>query len=134
MRVNRANQSELENKAELQLLDHRHNASKGTCHPIQMGKDTLAVSSVPPRENRKGYMLGNTSSLNFMDHDITDAQKVLELAREKYWCAKCIPGTRAHIIFIVTFHVDSNEGGIRFEGYECSISVNKKEYNQVLDY
>jgi hypothetical protein len=35
-------------------------------------------------------MLDKVSDLKFMDHDITDEKKFLELAREKYLCAKSI--------------------------------------------
>jgi hypothetical protein len=37
-------------------------------------------------------MLGKSVSLKFVDHEITDEQEFLEMAQEKYLCAKIIPG------------------------------------------
>jgi hypothetical protein len=38
-------------------------------------------------------MLNRVVRLKFTDHDITDEKKILEMAREKYLCAKSVPGT-----------------------------------------
>jgi hypothetical protein len=39
-------------------------------------------------------MLGKIVGLKFIDHDIIDAQKFPELARENYLRTRIIPGTR----------------------------------------
>jgi hypothetical protein len=57
------------------------------------GKYPLATPTVPPSVSVEGDMLGKVVSLKFVDHDITDEQKFLEIAREKYLCAKSVPGT-----------------------------------------
>jgi hypothetical protein len=43
-------------------------------------------------------MLSKVSGLKFMDHDITEEKKFLELAREKYLCAKSVLGTRVIVL------------------------------------
>jgi hypothetical protein len=47
-----------------------------------MGKYLLEVPPVPPGVSREEDMLGKTIGLKFLDHDITDEQPFLELARE----------------------------------------------------
>jgi hypothetical protein len=43
----------------------------------------LATLEIPLGVIVEGNMLGNIVSLKFVDHDITDEQKFLELAMEK---------------------------------------------------
>jgi hypothetical protein len=40
-------------------------------------------------------MLKKIANLKFMDHDITDTQKFLELARDQYLCTRIVPGMGA---------------------------------------
>jgi hypothetical protein len=56
------------------------------------GKYPLPIAPVPDGVSSDEDMLGKISSLKFMDHDITDAQKFPELAREKYLHTRSIPG------------------------------------------
>jgi hypothetical protein len=53
----------------------------------------LKIALVPHGVSTKGDMLGNVAS-KFVDHDIIDQHKFLELAREKYLCTRSVPGTR----------------------------------------
>lgn len=43
-------------------------------------------------------MLGKIAALKFVDHNITDEQKFPELAKEKYLCAKSVPGIGAILL------------------------------------
>jgi len=61
----------------------------------RMGKYPLLVPPVPSRMSREGDMLGNTTILKFLDHDIIDEQPFPELAREKYSCAESVSDVEA---------------------------------------
>jgi hypothetical protein len=56
-------------------------------------KYPLATLVLPPGVSIEGEMLEKVSAVKFVDHHIIDEQKFLELAREKYLCAKRISGT-----------------------------------------
>jgi hypothetical protein len=55
------------------------------------GKYPLSVAPVLVGVSSEGEMLGNISNLKFMDHDIIDAQKFPELAKEQYFRTRSIP-------------------------------------------
>jgi hypothetical protein len=57
------------------------------------GKYPLETSPIPLGVSVEGAILGKISTLKFVDHDITDEKRFLEMARGMYLCAKSVPGT-----------------------------------------
>jgi hypothetical protein len=57
-----------------------------------MGSTHCPIAPVLDGVSSDEDMLGEDFSLKFMDHDITDAHKFPELAREKYLHTRSIPG------------------------------------------
>jgi hypothetical protein len=57
------------------------------------GKYPSFMLDIPPGVIIEGDMLGNIVALKFVDHEIMDEQKFLEMERENCLCAKRIPGT-----------------------------------------
>jgi hypothetical protein len=76
------------------------------------GKYPLSIAPVLTGVSSEEDMLGKISNLKFMDHDITDAHKFPELARDQYLCTRSIPGT----------------GEILLEPQEWAWGWRKKEY------
>jgi hypothetical protein len=72
----------------------------------------LEASPIPPSVSVEGDMLGKVFSLKFVDHDITDEQKFLELAREKYLCTKSVPGIGAILLETQTWETRLMKMGI----------------------
>jgi hypothetical protein len=56
------------------------------------GKYSLSIEPVLTSVSSAEDMLGKIANLKFMDHDITDAKKISELAREQYLCTRSVPG------------------------------------------
>jgi hypothetical protein len=57
------------------------------------GKYMLPTSPVPLGVSIEGDILGKVAGIKFMDHDITDAKKFPDLAKEKYLHTRSVPGT-----------------------------------------
>lgn len=56
------------------------------------GKYPLSIAPVLTSVSSAEDMLGKIANLKFMDHDITDAKKFPELAREQYLRTRSVPG------------------------------------------
>jgi hypothetical protein len=61
-------------------------------HVQDNGKYSLPTTPVPPSVGSEAKMLKKIAGLKFMDHDITDEQKISKLVREKYLRTRSIPG------------------------------------------
>jgi hypothetical protein len=56
-------------------------------------KYPLPIASVLKWVKKYEDMLGKVANLKFMDHDITNKQRFLELVRDQYLCTNTNPGT-----------------------------------------
>jgi hypothetical protein len=61
-------------------------------------KYPLVTLDIPPGVIIEGDPMGKVVSLKFSDHDITYAQKFLDLAWDKYLCTKSVLGTGAILV------------------------------------
>jgi hypothetical protein len=74
---------------------------KDTAPQVRLPKDAkypLVMPEIPPGVIIEGDLMGKVVALKFLDHDITDAQKFLELAWDKYLCTKSVPGIGAILV------------------------------------
>jgi hypothetical protein len=78
------------------LLSRMDNAP--SIHVPTNGKYPFLTSPVPPGVNMEREMPDNITILKFMDHDITDERKFLELAKEIYFFTRSIPRIRAILL------------------------------------
>jgi hypothetical protein len=62
-------------------------------HLLANGKYPLGTTLVSPRVSLEAKMLRKIAGLKFMDHDIIDEQKFLELDMEKCLLTRSVPGT-----------------------------------------
>jgi hypothetical protein len=73
-------------------------------------------------------MLGNISSLNFFDHDITDEQKFPELAREKYLCIKSVTSIGVILLEMQMWAIGIEKLGIlnllKVPHFGCILEIN----------
>jgi hypothetical protein len=62
---------------------------------LRMTNTLLVMPQIPPSVIIEGDLMGKVTTLKYLDHEITNAQKFPELSWEKYVCTKILPGTSA---------------------------------------